>query len=256
MQPRNNLNYSYPSPGYSGSNASPPSAGAYPQSYEQPTGGGRSQYPATSSVRAQHPSQYYAPIAPGPPPSSSYRPDYPNPSGYPSQYAAPPDNRGYQSGSYPYNSSGPRAVSPPPASYNRHPSANQSPPRKFIPTPSEAYAGPRPPRPSSAMHHSSRTSGPYSAGPHPIMPSSARQPHPHQSSRPRSSIETSPIASSSTSGERYICEVCGKDFSRAHDRKRHHETQHAPTPVTHRCIYCEKDFSRCVPLIVFPLAAR
>jgi hypothetical protein len=48
------------------------------------------------------------------------------------------------------------------------------------------------------------------------------------------------------SGERFICEVCGKDFSRAHDRKRHHETQHAATPVTHKCVYCEKDFSRYV----------
>ncbi|KAJ6463970.1 hypothetical protein C8R45DRAFT_1024802 [Mycena sanguinolenta] len=51
-------------------------------------------------------------------------------------------------------------------------------------------------------------------------------------------------AYSMTSGERFICGVCGKDFSRAHDRKRHHETQHAATPVTHKCIYCEKDFSR------------
>ncbi|KAJ7162073.1 hypothetical protein C8R46DRAFT_1222212 [Mycena filopes] len=38
--------------------------------------------------------------------------------------------------------------------------------------------------------------------------------------------------------------VCGKDFSRAHDRKRHHETQHAATPVTHKCRHCDKDFSR------------
>lgn len=59
-------------------------------------------------------------------------------------------------------------------------------------------------------------------------------------------MDTSPTAISSTSGERFVCEVCGKDFSRAHDRKRHHETQHAATPVTHKCIYCEKDFSRCV----------
>ncbi|KAJ7141270.1 hypothetical protein C8R44DRAFT_866903 [Mycena epipterygia] len=231
--------YSYPPPGsYSSNNGSPPPPNSYSQSYDQPAGGRPPYYPPTSNARVGQPGQYYAPIAPAPPSGSHYRPsaEYSSPSAYP--YNVAPDSRGYQpppSGSYPLNG--------PPVSYHRHSSTNQPPPpRKFIPTPSEVYAGPsgsRPPRPASAMHG---RSGPYSAGPHPIAPTS-RPPHPG-SSRPRSSMDTSPTAISSTSGERFVCEVCGKDFSRAHDRKRHHETQHAATPVTHKCIYCEKDFSR------------
>jgi uncharacterized Zn-finger protein len=127
----------------------------------------------------------------------------------------------------------------PPVSYHRHSSTTQPQPRNFIPTPSEAYAS-RPPRPPSAMH---RGGGPYSSfSSHPIAVPLTR-PHQSSSSRPRSSMGNGPLA---VSGERFICEVCGKDFSRAHDRKRHHETQHAATPVTHKCVYCEKDFSRYV----------
>ncbi|KAJ7121326.1 hypothetical protein C8R43DRAFT_1112237 [Mycena crocata] len=238
-------NYPYPPTGYSGSNASPPPGSSYSPSYEQSVGG-RPYYPSTSSARVGHHSgQYYPPIAPAPPASdrysssSNYRPsrgsqEYSSPSSYP--YNA--NNRGYPSnppasGSYPYN---PRTISPldgAPAPYR---SSNQPPPRGFIPTPSEAaYANPtRPPRPSSAMHHTSRGSGGYV-----VPPPSSRPSH---TSRPGRSI--SPTHTSNASGERFACEVCGKDFSRAHDRKRHHETQHAATPVTHKCIYCEKDFSR------------
>ncbi|KAF7376569.1 Transcriptional regulator MET31 [Mycena sanguinolenta] len=212
-------NYSYPPPNFSGDNASPPASG-YSPTYQQSSG--RSYYPATATARVGHqPSQYYPPIAPAPPSSSSYRSSaYSNPSGYSSsQY---PDNRGPSYHSNP-SSSYPSA-SPTSGSYQRH-SSTQPQPRNFIPTPSEAYANPtRPPRPSSAM----RTGGHYSS----TLPS--------PTSRPRSSMSSAPV----TSGERFICGVCGKDFSRAHDRKRHHETQHAATPVTHKCIYCEKDFSR------------
>jgi hypothetical protein len=59
-----------------------------------------------------------------------------------------------------------------------------------------------------------------------------------------SRASASPTSASFPSGERYPCERCGKTFSRAHDRKRHHETQHLPTPVIHRCRFCEKEFSR------------
>ncbi|KAF8629845.1 hypothetical protein AX15_003211 [Amanita polypyramis BW_CC] len=61
--------------------------------------------------------------------------------------------------------------------------------------------------------------------------------------RPRPTPGSSPTA---TPGERFLCDKCGKTFSRSHDRKRHHETQHLPTPIIHRCRYCEKEFSRLV----------
>ncbi|KAJ6629486.1 hypothetical protein B0H10DRAFT_1366883 [Mycena sp. CBHHK59/15] len=255
-------NYSYSPSGYSGNSSSPPDVNAYPgQSppYEQ-SSGGRPYYAApTSNVRmGQQSNQYYAPIAPVPPVSGRYSGSYrssgffasqdnTSPPSYPSQYNAASESRGYQSNhpptsSYSYNAPVPRPASPmrnDPAPYHRHPS-NQPPPGQFIPTPSETYAN-RPPRPSSAMH-SNRHSGPYSTAPHPIT-SSSRGSH-HASSRPRTSMSTSPTSVSSPPGERFICEVCRKDFSRAHDRKRHHETQHAPTPVMHKCVYCDKDFSR------------
>ncbi|KAJ7451841.1 hypothetical protein B0H11DRAFT_2246263 [Mycena galericulata] len=241
--------YSYPPSDYSGS--SPP-----PSGYEQ-TSGPRQYYPP-SNVRVDN--QYYPPIAPAPSSSDRYprtghypsRPpaaEYSNPS-YP--YTAQPDNRGgYRPNEppYSYNPSAPRAITPPnapPVSYHRHSSTVQPTPRQFIPTPSEAYANPsRPPRPASAMHSQSRPgTNPYSTSPHTSAGSSSRPHYPgSSSSRPKTSMN-SPPAVSPTSGERFVCEVCRKDFSRAHDRKRHHETQHAATPVAHKCIYCGKDFSR------------
>ncbi|KIK09839.1 hypothetical protein K443DRAFT_671154 [Laccaria amethystina LaAM-08-1] len=79
----------------------------------------------------------------------------------------------------------------------------------------------------------------------------SHHPHSHRprilTGRPRtvsSAASTSPISASSPSGERFPCDKCGKTFSRSHDRKRHHETQHLTSPVIHRCRYCEKEFSR------------
>ncbi|KAJ6507183.1 hypothetical protein C8R47DRAFT_1100537 [Mycena vitilis] len=238
-------NYSYPPPDFSGSNnsSSPPSSG-YSPPYEQSSG--RPYYPTASSTRVGHqpvPAQYYAPITPGPAPGSSdrYSSNYSSSAYPPSQYSGPDaGGSGYQpnqpaSGSYPFNS---RAVSPR-VSYHRHSSTAQPP---FIPTPSEAYAHPsRPPRPASAMHH--RSSGPYASSSHAGSSSpSSRLPHLSVASRPKSSMGHS--LSPTSAGERFVCDACGKDFSRAHDRKRHYETQHAATPVTHKCIYCDKDFSR------------
>ncbi|KAK2464174.1 hypothetical protein APHAL10511_003631 [Amanita phalloides] len=71
--------------------------------------------------------------------------------------------------------------------------------------------------------------------------SSVLQPPRIPPSGPRTVPGGSPTAAS---GERFLCEKCGKTFSRSHDRKRHHETQHLPTPVIHRCRFCEKEFSR------------
>ncbi|GJE92755.1 hypothetical protein PsYK624_089110 [Phanerochaete sordida] len=44
--------------------------------------------------------------------------------------------------------------------------------------------------------------------------------------------------------ERFPCDKCDKTFSRAHDRKRHHESQHSTHPYFHRCRFCNKEFSR------------
>lgn len=144
-------------------------------------------------------------------------------------------------------------VPPPPAqSSSRSHRESQS---QFIPTPSE-IANTYPSYPSayrqiSPPQHSPHTTGLYSSSgyqpqqnayrssvpiPGRISTSGTR---PLMQSHPSSS--TSPI---SPSAERFPCEKCGKTFSRSHDRKRHHETQHLPQPTIHRCRYCEKEFSR------------
>lgn len=44
--------------------------------------------------------------------------------------------------------------------------------------------------------------------------------------------------------ERFPCDKCEKTFSRAHDRKRHYESQHSAHPYVHKCRYCKREFSR------------
>lgn len=130
-------------------------------------------------------------------------------------------------------------------------SSNQA---QFIPTPSE-MAHPYSNYPQTIPSHSPPiASDSYGTGmngyPNPVQMLPQHQ-HPLRPSRistgrPRtaSGATTSPTSATSPSGERFPCEKCGKTFSRSHDRKRHHETQHLPTPVIHRCRYCEKEFSR------------
>ncbi|KAM6502108.1 hypothetical protein JOM56_002085 [Amanita muscaria] len=113
---------------------------------------------------------------------------------------------------------------------------------QFIPTPSQTFASSRhvgnpqssgrPPELYVANHDQMQG---LSRG---SLQQSARTSTP---SRPRTGTAGSPT---SVVGERFPCEKCGKTFSRSHDRKRHHETQHLATPVMHRCQYCEKEFSR------------
>lgn len=135
---------------------------------------------------------------------------------------------------------------------------------QFIPTPSEishSYNN-YPPRQISVPPQSPTISqdvaysGSQYPPPHTIVPSS------HSSSQRPARISTggrpqtaptgqSPTSASSPPGERFPCDRCGKTFSRSHDRKRHHETQHLPTPVIHRCRFCEKEFSRYAALPIF-----
>lgn len=145
----------------------------------------------------------------------------------------------------------------------RSPSFNQTShsSSQFIPTPSQiahnynGYSHPLASRsPTIAEDPYTSASLDYSTAPH-IVPSSHPQ-HGRPSrlstgrSRAMSGANTSPTSATPPSGERYPCEMCGKTFSRSHDRKRHHETQHLPTPVLHRCVYCEKEFSRHAPFLI------
>nr|BDD64972.1 zinc finger domain-containing protein [Coprinopsis cinerea] len=120
---------------------------------------------------------------------------------------------------------------------------------QFIPTPSEmanAYSNYAPmiPRSPTVPPPDRYSTGSVSYPAH-LMSSTHGGPlRPRISTtRPRSgTLGSSPATS--PSGERFPCEKCGKTFSRSHDRKRHHETQHLATPIIHRCRWCEKEFSR------------
>jgi hypothetical protein len=118
----------------------------------------------------------------------------------------------------------------------------------FIPTPSDmansynSYSSIVPRSPTSSTERYATTL-PYPS-PH-LMSGGAHRPGRLSTSRPRSGTVGSTGSATSPTGERFPCEKCGKTFSRSHDRKRHHETQHLASPIIHRCRYCEKEFSRC-----------
>ncbi|KAF9010627.1 hypothetical protein BDQ17DRAFT_1346573 [Cyathus striatus] len=150
------------------------------------------------------------------------------------------------------SSSVPHASYPSQGQYYPAPSDHRVPPSghaAFIPTPTDmtnSYS--TYPLPGSSPVVADQYSGNYPHPPHVVPSSQAQIPRPGRisTSRPRTSTgaTTSPTSTSSPSGERFPCEKCGKTFSRSHDRKRHHETQHLASPVIHRCRYCEKEFSR------------
>lgn len=126
-----------------------------------------------------------------------------------------------------------------------HSPSNQT---QFIPTPSEIANYTQAILPNSPPlapdHYDTGLKG-YSHSAQMLSQPPHLRPSRISTGRPRTaSGATSPISATSPSGERFPCEKCGKTFSRSHDRKRHHETQHLPTPVIHRCRYCEKEFSR------------
>ena len=142
-----------------------------------------------------------------------------------------------------------------PPEYRTHVSSNS---HSRIPTPSEianSYSNyphhmttPQSPTVPEGLYPSSPVD--YSAQPHMLPSSHAHRPR-IVTGRPRTAsaaASTSPTASS-PSGERFPCDKCGKTFSRSHDRKRHHETQHLISPVIHSCKYCGKEFSRYLPMI-------
>jgi len=114
----------------------------------------------------------------------------------------------------------------------------------FIPTPSDLARSYQNYTPGSASQmyqaqqpfHASETDPSRT----PVRPSTS-----HSSShRIVPSIRTPQPSAAPSTSERYRCDKCSKTFSRSHDRKRHHETQHHPVPAIHRCRFCGKEFSR------------
>ncbi|KAF5355526.1 hypothetical protein D9758_006383 [Tetrapyrgos nigripes] len=145
----------------------------------------------------------------------------------------------YSSSMVPHSSSSTNGQPPSPLYYSSSQYSSTNHGDRFIPTPSEL----------ASSHYN------YSGQQMSQSPSMYTTPGHHQRRHPSTSpimttrhssrsghSQSSPV--SPTASERYPCEICGKTFSRSHDRKRHHETQHIPSPVLHRCRYCRKEFSR------------
>lgn len=182
-----------------------------------------------SLVSAEQNNQFYS-TAPPLQHESRYQMEHTNNARY---YASPglPASTSLHHGAH-HNHSVPRSQQQPISSH-------------FIPTPSELTQLSRPhlAGPQGSGHPPELTSHEYTMSRGSIQPTRLSTP-----TRPRTGSGGSPTT---TTGERFACEKCGKTFSRSHDRKRHHETQHLPTPVIHRCRYCEKEFSRQVALTTF-----
>ncbi|EMD33715.1 hypothetical protein CERSUDRAFT_87043 [Gelatoporia subvermispora B] len=64
----------------------------------------------------------------------------------------------------------------------------------------------------------------------------------HGAGPPSGSLALAPASASAGGEQRFPCSECERTFSRAHDRKRHYESQHLQT--SHNCQYCTKQFSR------------
>lgn len=203
------------------------------------------------------PNQYYRSMTPIM--SQSHR--YTSSGGDPRYYESAGGGSSSSHMSYPPQSSYHPPQYPPTTEHQRsHHSSKHSNPveAQFIPTPSEiahAYTNYSSRQISMSPQSSTNPSDiPFATPQYPssrpiISPS--RSPSQRltriSTSRPRTAPTSgSPTTGASPSGERFPCEKCGKTFSRSHDRKRHHETQHMVSPVIHRCRYCEKEFSRCV----------
>ncbi|KAF4597950.1 C2H2-type domain-containing protein [Pleurotus pulmonarius] len=204
--PHQGTSYAVPPTSYQRSQYDPMSAQLYVPSNAPPN----PQYPRSMTVSPE--AQQYASMQPG------YVP-----------HPHPP----YYNGSYDQSSQSPVVTAQTP---------------QFIPTPSD-FVGQYAAYPANARPMSPNFGREYYGSPEYQHGASSSQIPPQHSSRytgsrPRSTAPISPTSTSSPTGERYPCDKCSKTFSRSHDRKRHHETQHLATPVVHRCRYCDKEFSR------------
>ncbi|KAJ3969731.1 hypothetical protein EV361DRAFT_963883 [Lentinula raphanica] len=162
----------------------------------------------------------------------------------------PTDPRYYRlAGEMPSSSS--HSVNGPPSTSmygtNPYPSTQTPPSHRdgFIPTPSEiahvygSYSGSM-----AGSQHMSQSPSTYSTPGHHSRHHRTASTSPILNTSRATTIRSSHTPGLSPSNERFPCEICGKTFSRSHDRKRHHETQHIASPVLHRCRYCRKEFSR------------
>ncbi|KAG6873531.1 hypothetical protein C0995_014401 [Termitomyces sp. Mi166 len=214
----------------------------YTRGYHSPQGSGQYYVQAGDNMNGIEPDSYYRGMTPMVPSTQHY-----TSSGH-HRYYQSPSNGGSSSQVDPsaYPAQSPYYES----QYQRSQTTGIHAPEggQFIPTPSELYA--YSPRQLSVASHSPPSTDPYSSAPYPpshAFVSSSRSPEQRPSRIATGRPGTSPGSPiSSPSGERFPCEKCGKTFSRSHDRKRHHETQHLSSPVIHRCRYCEKEFSRYV----------
>ena len=128
----------------------------------------------------------------------------------------------------------PLSSSPGPAYRTPHgqPSSPQYPPHssytnQYLPTPA-SVALPH-------GHHAHRSPNAYT------HPSLSSHHHHHHQQHPQLQQQQQPP---SPEMERFPCDKCDKTFSRAHDRKRHYESQHTAHPYLHKCRFCNKEFSR------------
>jgi len=212
---------------------------AYPgsaQSKPHPTSSGFPMHSQTShqSHYQRQPGSppYYVPPPPhiSPPPAQGMR-QYPHQAFNNSQTARVAETGYYQSSSMASS----RAEYPSSTPYAQPP-VNRDRQHGFIPTPSEIAQS----YPNYTPESSSRVYQQFhpTSEPSPVGRNSTHHMGPDSSSTVVSN------ATSTTTSERYRCDKCDKTFSRSHDRKRHHETQHHPVPAIHRCRYCEKEFSR------------
>jgi len=213
-------------------------AGSPPQS--QPTSPNFPVHPQDSHrshyQRPHASSPYYIPPPPhtiSPPPAQGTG-QYARGASFNSQTQRVAETGYYQAPSHSHSSSAP--------GYSAHrDSQNHS----FIPTPSEVAHSYQSYNLGSTSqgYHTQQSSESQLPGRTPFRPPSSHS-STHQTAPPPSIRSPQPGAASSSTSERYRCGECGKTFSRSHDRKRHHETQHHPVPAVHKCRYCEKEFSR------------
>jgi len=98
-------------------------------------------------------------------------------------------------------------------------------------------------QPTVPSQHHTHSTAPQRPYPNPANQAQDSHPQILNAANPSASVGygfASPPSSSSSSP--HACGVCGAMFTRADNRKRHHDTQH--TTIEHVCQYCQKSYAR------------